>query len=79
MPDQTKVVVVNTTPLIALTAATGNLDLLRCLSTQGSLCRMNGVLQQKRQESSCYTFIRQLRCDLTLVHRKMMLLDQIEG
>jgi hypothetical protein len=26
MPDQTKVVVVNTTPLIALTAATGSLD-----------------------------------------------------
>ena len=31
MPDQTKVVVINTTPLIALTAATGNLDVLRCL------------------------------------------------
>ena len=31
MPDQTKVVVINTTPLIALTAATGNLDVLRWL------------------------------------------------
>ena len=31
MPDQTKVVVINTTPLIALTAATGNLDVLRSL------------------------------------------------
>jgi len=31
MPDQTKAVVINTTPLIALTAATGNLDVLRCL------------------------------------------------
>ncbi len=31
MPDQAKVVVINTTPLIALTAATGNLDVLRCL------------------------------------------------
>jgi predicted nucleic acid-binding protein len=31
MPDQAKVVVTNTTPLIALTAATGNLDVLRCL------------------------------------------------
>ena len=31
MPDQTKVVVINTTPLIALTAATGSLDVLRCL------------------------------------------------
>ncbi len=31
MPDQTKVVVINTKPLIALTAATGNLDVLRCL------------------------------------------------
>lgn len=31
MPDQTKVVVTNTIPLIALTAATGNLDVLRSL------------------------------------------------
>ena len=31
MPDQAKVVVTNTTPLIALTAATGNLDVLRRL------------------------------------------------
>ena len=31
MPDQAKEVVINTTPLIALTAATGNLDVLRCL------------------------------------------------
>ncbi len=31
MPDQTKVVVINTTPRIALTAATGNLEVLRCL------------------------------------------------
>ena len=31
IPDQTKVVVTNTTPLIALTAATGNLDVLRSL------------------------------------------------
>ena len=29
MPDQTKVVVTNTTPLIALTAATGSLEILR--------------------------------------------------
>jgi predicted nucleic acid-binding protein len=28
MPDQTKVVVTNTTPLIALTAATGNLEVI---------------------------------------------------
>jgi hypothetical protein len=31
MPDPTRVVVINTTPLIALTAATGTLDLLRTL------------------------------------------------
>jgi len=31
MPDQAKVVVTNTTPLIALTAATGNLEILRAL------------------------------------------------
>jgi predicted nucleic acid-binding protein len=31
MPDQSRVVVTNTTPLIALTAATGNLDVLRSL------------------------------------------------
>ena len=31
MHDQPKQVVINTTPLIALTAATGNLDVLRCL------------------------------------------------
>ena len=29
MPEQAKVVVTNTTPLIALTAATGNLEVLR--------------------------------------------------
>ena len=31
MPEQAKVVVTNTTPLIALTAATGNLEVLRVL------------------------------------------------
>jgi predicted nucleic acid-binding protein len=31
MPEQAKLVVTNTTPLIALTAATGNLDVLRAL------------------------------------------------
>lgn len=31
MPDQAKEVVINTTPLIALTAATGSLDVLRFL------------------------------------------------
>lgn len=31
MPDQSRVIVTNTTPLIALTAATGNLDVLRSL------------------------------------------------
>lgn len=31
MPDPARVVVINTTPLIALTAATGNLDVLRAL------------------------------------------------
>lgn len=31
MPEQTKVVVTNTTPLIALTAATGSLEVLRAL------------------------------------------------
>jgi len=31
MPDRTKAVVTNTTPLIALTAATGGLDVLRSL------------------------------------------------
>lgn len=31
MPEQTKVVVTNTTPLIALTAATGSLEVLRVL------------------------------------------------
>ncbi len=31
MHDQPKQVVINTTPLIALNAATGNLDVLRCL------------------------------------------------
>ena len=31
MPDLARVVVTNTTPLIALTAATGNLDVLRIL------------------------------------------------
>lgn len=34
MPDQTKVVVTNTTRLIALTAATGSLDVLRTLYTR---------------------------------------------
>src|SRR3989304_4140024 len=34
MPDQTKAVVTNTTPLIALTAATGNLEVLRSLYTR---------------------------------------------
>ena len=34
MPDSTKVVVINTTPLIALTAAIGNLDVLRTLYTR---------------------------------------------
>jgi predicted nucleic acid-binding protein len=34
MPDQARVVVTNTTPLIALTAATGNLDVLRTLYTR---------------------------------------------
>ena len=29
MPDRIKTIVTNTTPLIALTAATGNLDVLR--------------------------------------------------
>jgi len=31
MPDQSRVIVTNTTPLIALTAATGNLGVLRSL------------------------------------------------
>jgi len=31
MPEQAKVVVTNTTPLIALTAATGSLEVLRVL------------------------------------------------
>jgi len=31
MPDRSKIIVTNTTPLIALTAATGNLDILRHL------------------------------------------------
>jgi predicted nucleic acid-binding protein len=31
MPEQTKVVVTNTTPLIALTAATGSLEILRAI------------------------------------------------
>jgi len=34
MPDQVRVVVSNTTPLIAITAATGNLDVLRTLYTR---------------------------------------------
>lgn len=34
MPDTTKVVIINTTPLIALTAAIGNLDVLRTLFTR---------------------------------------------
>ena len=34
MPDQNRVVVTNTTPLIALSAATGNLDILRTLYTR---------------------------------------------
>ena len=34
MPEQAKVAVTNTTPLIALTAATGNLDVLRALYTR---------------------------------------------
>ena len=34
MPDQSRVVVTNTTPLIALTAATGSLDILRTLYTR---------------------------------------------
>ncbi len=34
MPDSTKVVIINTTPLIALTAAIGNLDVLRTLYTR---------------------------------------------
>lgn len=34
MPDQGRVVVTNTTPLIALAAATGNLDVLRTLYTR---------------------------------------------
>jgi hypothetical protein len=39
MPDQARVVVTNTTPLIALTAATGNLDVLRTLR----MCRIAGI------------------------------------
>lgn len=34
MPDRSKIIVTNTTPLIALTAATGNLDILRQLYTR---------------------------------------------
>jgi len=34
MPDQAKVIVTNTTPLIALTAATGSLEVLRALYTK---------------------------------------------
>ena len=34
MPDQAKVIVTNTTPLIALTAATGSLDILSTLYTK---------------------------------------------
>jgi predicted nucleic acid-binding protein len=34
MPDKTKAIVSNTTPLIALTAATGSLDVLRSLYTR---------------------------------------------
>jgi len=34
MPDQVKVIVTDTTPLIALVAATGSLDVLRSLYTR---------------------------------------------
>lgn len=34
MPEQAKSIVTNTTPLIALTAATGNLDVLRELNAR---------------------------------------------
>ncbi len=34
MPDQARIIVTNTTPLIALTAATGSLDILRMLYTR---------------------------------------------
>jgi predicted nucleic acid-binding protein len=34
MPDQGMVIVTNTTPLIALAAATGNLDVLRTIYTR---------------------------------------------
>ncbi|MFH0727011.1 MAG: DUF3368 domain-containing protein [Pseudomonadota bacterium] len=34
MPDLTRVIIINTTPLLALTAATGNLDVLRALYTR---------------------------------------------
>ena len=34
MPDRTRAVVTNTTPLIALTAATGSLEVLRKLYTR---------------------------------------------
>jgi predicted nucleic acid-binding protein len=34
MPDQAKTIVTNTTPLIALTAATGSLEILRMLYTR---------------------------------------------
>lgn len=34
MPDRSKAIVTNTTPLIALTAATGSLDVLRSLYTR---------------------------------------------
>lgn len=34
MPDQSRAVVTNTTPLIALTAATGSLEVLRKLYTR---------------------------------------------
>ena len=34
MPDRGKTIVTNTTPLIALTAATGSLDVLRSLYTR---------------------------------------------
>lgn len=34
MPDSTRVIIINTTPLIALTAAIGNLDVLQTLYTR---------------------------------------------
>lgn len=46
MPEQAQVALANTTPLIALTAATGNLDVLRALYTRVIVPYEVAALQQ---------------------------------